>query len=281
MFIICRRCIRKTIAVLIFIIISVNSYSQLRFDYPITKIEPVELIITYSLDFKEDTLNLYYIRHEEMVLFLGKNTSKFLSWNMYKVDTIMRGISNFEEFQTFALNERPNPKLFYRIFKNYPPGKITYFEHIPSSTFRYEEELDVFSWELHPDTVTIAGHFVQKATTDYGGRNWIAWFSPEIPYNDGPYKFYGLPGLIVKVYDSQEHYVFELQSIEKSEKGLMIDLREKDFVEVTKQKFFKAKDSFYGSIISRAKDAGLSSESQQAAARNVQEKNNPIELIRE
>lgn len=282
MIIICRRCIRKTIAVLIFLTIHIYSYSQLRFDYPITEIEPVDLMITYSLDFKEDTLNLYFIRHEEMVLLLGKSTSKFTSWNMYKRDTMTRGFSNFEEYQAFLLRaDRPNPKLFYMIFKKYPPGKITYIEHIPSSTFRYEEDIDVFSWELHPDTDTIAGHFVQKATTNYGGRSWIAWFSPDIPYTDGPYKFNGLPGLIVKVYDSQEHYIFILQSIEKPEKNLMIDLREKDFVRVSKQEFFKAKDSFYGNIISRAKEAGLSSEGQQSAARYVAEKNNPIETKRD
>ena len=82
----------------------------------------------------------------------------------------------------------------------------------------------------------------------------------------------------MSVYDTREHYVFKMQIIEKPAEELMIDLTEKDFVEVSKQEFFKAKDSFYGNIISRAKEAGLSSESQQTAARNVSEKNNPIEL---
>ncbi len=272
----------RILIIVLFITLAIPSFAQIRFDYPVTEIEPVDLMVTYSLDFKEDSLNLYYIRHEKMVLFIGKNISRFSSWNMYIADTIMMGIKNYEEYQSFfVMADRPWPKFLYRIFKNYPPGKISYFEHIPSSTFRYEEELDVFSWKLHPDTDTIAGQFVQKATTDYGGRSWIAWFSPDIPYSDGPYKFNGLPGLIVKVYDTQEHYVFSLQTIEKPEKNLMIKLREKDFVEVSKQEFFKAKDSFYGNIISRAKDAGLSSESQQTAARNVSEKNNPIEIKRD
>lgn len=258
---------------------SVTSYSQLKFDYPITEIEPVELVITYSLDFKEDTLNLYYIRHEKMVLFIGKSTSKFLSWNMYKRDTMTRNFNNFEDYQSFLLrSDKPNPKLFYQVFKNYPPGKTTYIEHIPSSTFRYYENIDNYSWELYPDTDTIAGHFVQKARTNYGGRSWTAWFCPDIPYTDGPYKFNGLPGLIVKIFDNQEHYVFELQSIEKPNKDFMIDLREKDFIDVSKKDFFKAKDSFYGNIISRAKEAGLDSEGQAAVARNVAEKNNPIEF---
>jgi hypothetical protein len=72
-----------------------------------------------------------------------------------------------------------------------------------------------------------------------------------------------------------------LQSIFKLENDLMIDLKEKDFVVVSKQEFFKAKASFYGNIISRAKEVGLNNESQQTAIRNVSEKNNPIEIKRD
>ena len=42
------------------------------------------------------------------------------------------------------------------------------------------------------------------------GRNYHAWFAPEIPLNEGPWKFNGLPGLILEVYDTQDHYHFTL-----------------------------------------------------------------------
>ena len=50
----------------------------------------------------------------------------------------------------------------------------------------------------------------QKATTSYGGRDWIAWFTAEIPFQDGPYKFYGLPGLIVKMEDTTGSHIMTL-----------------------------------------------------------------------
>ncbi|RXM57797.1 GLPGLI family protein [Chryseobacterium sp. CH1] len=34
----------------------------------------------------------------------------------------------------------------------------------------------------------------QKAETNYGGRNWIAWFTTELPFADGPLYFNGLFG---------------------------------------------------------------------------------------
>ena len=47
----------------------------------------------------------------------------------------------------------------------------------------------MFEWTIAGDTASISGYNVQKATTHFGGRDWIAWFTPEIPYRDGPYKF--------------------------------------------------------------------------------------------
>mgnify|MGYP003613018769 CR=1 FL=1 len=38
----------------------------------------------------------------------------------------------------------------------------------------------------------------------------MAWFTTDLPYQDGPYKFTGLPGLIVKVEDAQGEYSFDL-----------------------------------------------------------------------
>lgn len=60
---------------------------------------------------------------------------------------------------------------------------------------------------------TILGYPVQKATTQYGGRKWIVWFASDIPIPDGPYKFFGLPGLILKVHDTGNNHIFELKGI--------------------------------------------------------------------
>ncbi len=48
-----------------------------------------------------------------------------------------------------------------------------------------------------------------------GGRLWEAWFSPDLPFSEGPYKFSGLPGLIMKVKDARGHYEFTINSLTK------------------------------------------------------------------
>src|SRR5690606_15007177 len=60
-----------------------------------------------------------------------------------------------------------------------------------------------------------------KATTHFAGRKWIAWFASEIPFQDGPYKFRGLPGLIFQIEDADKFHVFTLQSISKSSENFI------------------------------------------------------------
>lgn len=78
----------------------------------------------------------------------------------------------------------------------------------------YSETIPVQDWEIREDTVTIVGYLCQKATCRFRGRNYITWFSSDIPINNGPWKFGGLPGLILKVYDTDQEYQFEFVKIE-------------------------------------------------------------------
>lgn len=51
---------------------------------------------------------------------------------------------------------------------------------------------------------------MQKATADFGGRSWIAWFTKDIMISEGPYKFRGLPGLIFEISDTKDNFYFQL-----------------------------------------------------------------------
>ncbi|MBV6879497.1 GLPGLI family protein [Epilithonimonas ginsengisoli] len=97
------------------------------------------------------------------------------------------------------------PKFSYKISKVYPSMVETYSDRISRNLFGYEENIK-FEWKITTDKEKIGEYNTQKATTEFGGRKWTAWFATEIPFQDGPYKFYGLPGLIVKVEDEGKNY---------------------------------------------------------------------------
>lgn len=69
-------------------------------------------------------------------------------------------------------------------------------------------------WNIEKETKKALSFTLQKATARFGGRNWIAWFSRDFPFQEGPYKFHGLPGLIVEIYDDKDNYHFSLNKSE-------------------------------------------------------------------
>ena len=69
---------------------------------------------------------------------------------------------------------------------------------------------------------------MQKAATSFAGRDWVEWLAPEIPISDGPYKFNGLPGLIVLLHDTRNHYRFALTSFAENQNDRFIHKTESD-----------------------------------------------------
>lgn len=121
------------------------------------------------------------------------------------------------------------PKFSHRISKDNATKETTYIEQISSGFTPIDlgyKENNTFDWKISPDTQKIGEWKCQKATAYFGGRTWTAWFSSEIPLQDGPYKFHGLPGLIVKIEDTNKEYSWELKGTKKID-----DWEEKSYIE--------------------------------------------------
>lgn len=69
---------------------------------------------------------------------------------------------------------------------------------------------DQIHWAISDETKKIENYTLQKANTTFGGRNWIAWFCKDIPFNEGPFKLRGLPGLIFELSDTKKNFIYTL-----------------------------------------------------------------------
>lgn len=69
------------------------------------------------------------------------------------------------------------------------------------------------SWILKDEYKTISDYKCQKATVNFRGRSYEAWFTTEIPLPYGPWKLGGLPGLILEVYDLSKEVSFTVENI--------------------------------------------------------------------
>ena len=105
------------------------------------------------------------------------------------------------------------------LFKNYPIGKTTNHTRHSLCNWIYEEDLEKPKWTITDSTSMIAGYKCKLAVTNYRGRRWQAWFTPEIPIPEGPWKLCGLPGLILKACDELNHYCYTAQAIDLTPHG--------------------------------------------------------------
>ncbi|WP_073300604.1 GLPGLI family protein [Chryseobacterium contaminans] len=69
---------------------------------------------------------------------------------------------------------------------------------------------DKMNWTIADETKKVENYTLQKATTKFGGRSWTAWFSKDIPFNEGPFKLRGLPGLIFELSDTGKNFMYTL-----------------------------------------------------------------------
>jgi len=189
--------------------------------------------VTYSLSFSLDSTDLDNKKSEDMVLFLGDNISSYSSRaKLIKNKVVVKG--NTAHTSKESLTAFP-----YIIIKNHKNNYLAYTLQIVDDYFYYEQNLNVFDWKLHDETKVINNYNAQKATTSYSGRDYIAWFTQEIPISDGPFKFNGLPGLIIELSDTKNHYNFTLKSFEKLKPTVSFKINLKQYILTDKEKLFE------------------------------------------
>lgn len=166
----------------------------------------------YQVTMKPDVSDKTAVVTEQAYLDITADKSYFYAENRIKRDSIMRqNMQNRTERmggnreQMEALRSNIN----YTIEKDSKEQKTWYKERIARDGYAYAEER-AMKWKISPETTKIGEYKVQKAETEFGGRKWTAWFTTDLPYQDGPYKFNGLPGLIVKAEDAEGDYSFDL-----------------------------------------------------------------------
>ena len=195
----------------------------------------------YRLTFLSDTTNQMN-KEAIMVLRIGKNKSLFYSEAAFERDSLLRNkFSNIAASR--AINDSIKNKYgkinaSYYILKEFQTKKLEFIDKV-IQTYEYTENLQEFTWKLTNEKKKIGEYECQKATCSFGGRNYEAWFAPDIPVSDGPWKFNGLPGLVLEVYDLQHHYEFTFLGMRDCSGKIAIPVD--DYVKTTKKAFLNIK----------------------------------------
>ena len=102
--------------------------------------------------------------------------------------------------------------------------KCTTTHEILRDYYSYEEELTRPEWTIDDSITEVkSGYNCHRATEKYLGRQWTVWYTPEIPTSAGPWKLWGLPGLIVDARDDSGRFSFEMTSFGKIAPEMMTE----------------------------------------------------------
>lgn len=202
-----------------------------------------DYIFEYQFQFKTDSLKSEYII-APMVLYTNGKESIFQDAKKAKFDTLLYAPNRPDIIDLSVYKQR---KIDFVIKKDLKNNTSTYSEMVAMYNLGFTESTDLFNWKIHSETrKNIGGYSCIKATTKFRGRHYIAWFSEEIPINDGPYKFNGLPGLILQVEEIKGNFVFKINQVKK-ENGFIY--YQPSMVKTERKKIMPAKLDYYYSLM--------------------------------
>lgn len=152
-------------------------------------------VISYQETFK-NTLGSVNSNYE--LYFNNKESIYILNRDSSQVDTNSSG-----KFSKFIPQQQSDPPFYYKKLNN---KEVIYNSKTTLKQYVVKDDSLNLNWEIHKENRIIGNYECSKATTEFRGRKYTAWFTSKISVDYGPRKFSGLPGLILEIYDDKGVY---------------------------------------------------------------------------
>lgn len=110
-----------------------------------------------------------------------------------------------KESVSINLRASKNPK----VFKDLNSKTIFSIGLADREPYIVKDSIGVFSWEFMDEFKEILGYKCQKAKLSFRGRDYFAFYTNELPFQNGPWKFSGLPGLILEIKSTDDFFKIE------------------------------------------------------------------------
>lgn len=136
-----------------------------------------------------------------MNLDINSKEVKFYGRNLLIADSLNKKFGNMDNRHVDMTGQIVKRKINTFDNENFINIKFGYYSF---------KTTDKINWNISSETKQVQQYTLQKATARFGGRNWTAWFNKDIPFNEGPFKFSGLPGLVFEISDSKKNFIYHL-----------------------------------------------------------------------
>ncbi len=150
-------------------------------------------------------------------LFLENDKSLFLI-NETNLDSDLK--ENYNENGDYIIIRKDKKYLNRRIIKNFSTDTLLFYTTLKKTKKEYtiiKEKIEKLKWKLSNDSIKkVIDYVCKKATVSFRGKNYEVWYAPEIQFSDGPWKFWGLPGLILEVKSTDNSFSIVATSLKNN-----------------------------------------------------------------
>jgi GLPGLI family protein len=209
--------------------------------------------ISFSQDAKQSILNVEYdeyriytqgfINLDLGTLLVSKKFSYYNSIVQKKITNDLVPDERAIMFKKGSGNKEILPEIIIDREKNVLTERL--FENLYlENYFAVQETLPKMKWKLLNEKKIIGEYDCKKASVEFRGRTYYAWYTIEIPISLGPWKFNGLPGLILEVDDQKGIYKWQAKTVSYnnlSEKEILVKIQNDLKFEVISLKDYDAK----------------------------------------
>jgi GLPGLI family protein len=100
------------------------------------------------------------------------------------------------------------------VFKDYTSNEMKFQDKMPNAAPVFvQEKMNLFKWQVGKEKKVILGRECQMAKAKFRGREYIAWFTTELPFKAAPWKIHGLPGVVLQVETTDEFLYLKAQNL--------------------------------------------------------------------
>lgn len=173
--------------------------------------------VHYLFKHINDTTQRDNYLYDEVVTYLGPSKSYYTSYSPARMSQQVTEQMSSPSFDGNLVIKGRGAGIKESCLIDFSVQKINIVKKVGTADFIVIGDFSQPVWQIEDETKQIAGYSCQKATTTFKGRNYEAWFCPDIPLSYGPWKLNGLPGLILSAQDDKGEVVFEYAGFDKLE----------------------------------------------------------------
>jgi GLPGLI family protein len=171
------------------------------------------------------TTNLDYVNQEKYELYFNRNFSYSKEKDITKAKNEKSQEDKPMGTQVNIVVGRKNitSKYYYNSINSFY-FRDNFFDEV---MLVKEEKLKAF-WKLHSETKKLSNFLCKKATIRFRGRDYIAWYTEQIPVPYGPWKLRNLPGIILEFYDTEKVFHAVANKIKVGEDNCLFEFDNKE-----------------------------------------------------